>query len=176
MRQTRQNVSPMSNEGRNAYVMAQLNKALLILLSKKPLNDISISELVDEAGVGRASFYRNFDSKEDILKLHIRSLFNEWIKEWDKQNVILSEQIYNMIQHFEKHNRFYKLLNERGLIYLLKDVIIGFFKLSNEDVKEKAYASAFAAYTLYGWIDVWFQRGMRESADEMAEMFKSQGL
>ena len=29
---------------------------------------------------------------------------------------------------------------------------------------------------LYGWIEVWFQRGMKESAEEMAEMLKAQGL
>ena len=30
--------------------------------------------------------------------------------------------------------------------------------------------------TLYGWIDVWFQRGMKESSDELAALFKAQGL
>lgn len=44
MRQTRENVSPMSNEGRNAYVTNHLTEALLSLLAKKPLDDISISE------------------------------------------------------------------------------------------------------------------------------------
>lgn len=39
-----------------------------------------------------------------------------------------------------------------------------------------AYSSAFAAYVLYGWIDTWFQRGMKESADEIADMFKAQNL
>lgn len=27
-----------------------------------------------------------------------------------------------------------------------------------------------------GWIEVWFQRGMKESAEEMAGMLKAQGL
>lgn len=81
-----------------------------------------------------------------------------------------------MITHFEKHRDFYKLLNDRGLIYLLKDVIIGLCGPKPEHEKVQACASAFVAYTLYGWIDVWFQRGMRESADEIAEMFKAQGL
>lgn len=72
MRQNPQNVSPMSNEGRNAYVIRHLTDALLKLLHKKPLQEISISELCAQAGVGRASFYRNFDSKEDILKTYLR--------------------------------------------------------------------------------------------------------
>ncbi len=177
MRQTTKNVSPMSNEGRNAYVIEHLKNALLQLLSEKPLNDISISELVETAEVGRASFYRNYERKEDILKAHIDDLFREWTDEGQKgSGALLSEQIHIMIAHFEKHRDFYKLLNDRGLTYLLKDAIIGLCGPKPEYEKVQAYASAFVADTLYGWIDVWFQRGMMETADEMAEMFKAQGL
>lgn len=177
MRQTSQTVSPLSNEGRNAYVTEHLKTALLKLLSEKPLHDISISELVETAEVGRASFYRNYKQKEDILKAHIDFLFREWIVEWQKNNNSpLSEQLRIMISHFEKHSDFYRLLNDRNLTYLLKDAIIGIYGPKPAQEKVHAYASAFVAYTLYGWIDVWFQRGMRESADEIAEMFKAQGL
>ncbi len=68
MKQNTQSVSPMSNEGRNAYVIKHLTDALLSLLAVKPLDDISISELVAEAGVGRASFYRNYKSKGVLFK------------------------------------------------------------------------------------------------------------
>ena len=177
MRQTRKNVSPMSNEGRNAYVIKHLTDAFLSLLTKKPIEDISISELVDTAGVGRASFYRNYERKEDILKAHLDILFREWTDEWNKNSEMpLSEQVRIMISHFEKHRSFYQLLNERGLVYLLKDVIIGICGPKPEYEKTQAYATAFVAYTLYGWIDVWFQRGMVESADEIAELFKAQRL
>ena len=88
----------------------------------------------------------------------------------------LSEQVRTMIAHFEKHRPFYQLLNERGLIYLLKDVIIGICGPKPEYEKTKAYAAAFVAYTIYGWVDVWFQRGMSETSDEIAELFRTQGL
>ena len=35
MRQTEENVSPMSNEGRNAYVIKHLTEAFISLLAKK---------------------------------------------------------------------------------------------------------------------------------------------
>lgn len=177
MRQTEENVSPMSNEGRNAYVIKHLTEAFLSLLAKKPIEDISISELVETAGVGRASFYRNYERKEDILKAYLNSLFREWIIEQEKQDSSkLSEQIRTMISHFEKHRSFYQLLNKRGLTYLLKDVIIDIYGPKPEYEMAQAYATAFVSYTLYGWIDVWFQRGMIETADEIAEMFQAQKL
>ena len=42
--------------------------------------------------------------------------------------------------------------------------------------KEEAYTRAYVAYTLYGWIEVWFQRGMQETAEEIAEMFQKHRL
>lgn len=70
MRQTSKNVSPMSNEGRNLYVITHITESLLELLKDKPLNDISISELCSHAQVGRATFYRNFEVKEDVLNVY----------------------------------------------------------------------------------------------------------
>lgn len=177
MRQMKENVSPMSNEGRNSYVVKHLTKALLALLEKKPLEDITISELVDKAGVGRASFYRNYENKEDILKAYLESLFCEWTDVYKENNDMpLHEIIYIMISHFEKHRSFYQLLNDRKLTYLFKDIIIAICGPKPEYNKIQAYSTAFVAYTLYGWIDVWFQRGMIESSDEIAELFKTQGL
>lgn len=177
MRQNTQNVSPMSNEGRNAYVMEHITNALLSLLAEKNMSDITISELVEKAQVGRASFYRNYNSKEDILKMYLDKLFSVWMKDLDKdKNKPLSDQIRQMIMHFENNRSFYELLNRRGLTYLLKDTILGVFELTPECEQAEAYVKAFAAYALYGWIDTWFQRGMTESADEIAGLFKTIGL
>ena len=177
MRQTPKSVSPFSNEARNAYVIEHITDALLTLLKDKPIGDISISELCDFAGIGRASFYRNFESKEDILRGYIQKISKEWTDEMDKkESRPLSDLLGLLFVHFEKYREFYSLLNERKLIYLLKDVIIGLFGPKPENCKEEAYARAYFVYALYGWVEVWFQRGMQESAEEIAGMFKRQGL
>ncbi|MCM1087529.1 MAG: TetR family transcriptional regulator C-terminal domain-containing protein [Muribaculaceae bacterium] len=177
MKQTPKNVSPMSNEGRNAYVTKQLTNALLALLKDKPLNDISISELCNYAEVGRASFYRNYDSREDIIKAYLTEISHEWTDDYvQNDGMPISRLINTIFTHFENHMEFYRLLKERNLIYLLKDVLIGIFGPKPEHSKTEAYATAFVAYSLYGWIEVWFQRGMQESAEEMAGLFKAQGL
>lgn len=177
MRQTTKNVSPFSNEARNAYVIEHITEALLKLLQDKPIGDISVSELCDLAGIGRASFYRNFESKEDILRRYINKIFKEWTDEaGKKENRPLSELLGLLFAHFEKHRNFYRLLKERNLIYLLKDVIISLCGPKPEHTRIEAYAKAYVAYTLYGWIEVWFQRGMRETADEITEMFSERGL
>ncbi len=177
MKQNRETVSPMSNEGRNSYVIEQITKSLLTLLEEKAIAHISISELCDNAGIGRASFYRNFNSKEDILKVYINQLFHGWKSDWEKNNNLpFSSAIGMIFEHFEQYRAFYHLLNEQHLIYLLKDVILDTMDLKPDLPKDEAYAKAFVAYSLYGWIEVWFQRGMQESAEEMKQLFQSQGI
>ena len=169
MEQKQKNVSPFSSESRNAYVLEHLTDALLALLEEKPLNEISISELCNMAGVGRTSFYRNFETKEDILKARIAHLFHGWISEWE-QNPKLppSKLIYQVFSQFETNRDFYYLLNKRGIIYLLKDIILDLCGFNPEQDIIPAYSSAYAAFFLYGWIEVWFRRGMKETAAELA--------
>ena len=177
MRQNEKTVSPMSNEGRNTYVMEHITAALLELMRDKRLEDISISERCATAGVGRASIYRNFNSKGDILRGYVQNIFQDWTQ-GDQQNEgkPLSKLLKSIFSHFEVHRSFYELLNQRNLIYLLKDVIIGICGPKPEHSKMEAYARAYVAYALYGWIEVWFQRGMKETAEEIAGLFQSQGL
>ena len=68
----------MNNEQKNSYVKQQITTALLDLLKEKSITDISISELTQRAQIGRVSFYRNYQTKEDILKEESDRLIKEW--------------------------------------------------------------------------------------------------
>lgn len=43
----------------NLRVKAHITAALLKLLNEKSISDITVSEIIAQAGVARASFYRN---------------------------------------------------------------------------------------------------------------------
>lgn len=60
--------------GSKQYIMV----ALLNLMEQKDFDDISISEIVKKAGVGRATFYRNFNSKEDVINYYFLNATNEF--------------------------------------------------------------------------------------------------
>ena len=63
-------------EGR--CVVKQIVQSLQELLSEKELHAITITMIVQKAQVGRASFYRNFSSKEDVIRQHMAGLLKEW--------------------------------------------------------------------------------------------------
>jgi len=65
-------------------------KALRRILLKKNLDDVSVSELIDEAGVSRSTFYRNFNTVHDPLNWAIDFYYNEYLEnKKGKENQIL---------------------------------------------------------------------------------------
>ena len=168
MEQKAKNVSPFSNESRNAYVVEHLTSSMLALLKEKPIAEISISELCDMAGVGRTSFYRNYEDKEAIVKAYIKHLFQDWVDKWKTSPDLSVREIVQVVfSHFEANREFYSLLNKRGLVYLLKDIILDLCGFDPEQEMAAAYSSAYVGFFLYGWIEVWFRRGMRDTAEEL---------
>ena len=50
---------------------------LMECLKTKPLSELTITEISDRAGVGRTTFYRNFDSPIDVLHMKCDACFEE---------------------------------------------------------------------------------------------------
>lgn len=67
--------------------------ALLDLMDEKTYTSISVKEISKKADLDRSTFYRNFNSKEELLNYHLDILMQEYIdkllqlKEFDMQNV-----------------------------------------------------------------------------------------
>ena len=61
----------------NSYVHSQILKTLLEMMRVDNFDSITISRLTAKAEVGRASFYRNYQTKEDVLRQEAERLNNE---------------------------------------------------------------------------------------------------
>lgn len=170
MRQTGGSVSPMSNEGRNQYVVEHITQAVLQLMQKQNLADLSISRICEEAGVGRASFYRNFESKEAVISHYLKALLDSWWAEAIEQpDFHLVEAIFS---HYREHRELCMLLQRQGLAHLTLQSIRDACGPKPEQPNAAAYTTAFFSYGLYGWIEEWFKRGMQETPKEMARLFE----
>ncbi len=177
MVQTEGECNIMDNIEKNTYVKAQMTDALLKLLKEKEFKNISVREITALAQVGRISFYRNYKEKEDILKEYILILFGKWMKEYDDSGKNSNDELMGaMFAHLSEYGDFYRLLSDRKLLYLLKDVITWICGPKPEYPNLGAYVAAFISSGLYGWIEEWFARGMQESAEEMTEMLKNRAV
>lgn len=65
----------------NLHVKTSIINALIDLMKEKSFDAISVSEITARAGVSRVSYYRNFDSKEDILIGSLNDLMARFTEE-----------------------------------------------------------------------------------------------
>ena len=170
MRQNEKTVSPMSNEGRNIYVVEHITDAVLKLMKSNDFADISISQICQEAGVGRASFYRNFESKEEVISRHLKKLLDDWwVVAIQKPDFNLVEAIFS---HYWEHRGLCMMLYKQNLAHLSLQSIKEACGPKPEQTNIVAYTTAYFSYGLYGWIEEWFNRGMQETPKEMAALWE----
>lgn len=62
----------------NLRVKKNITVVLLNLLEEKSISEISVSEIIRRAGVARASFYRNYSTKENVIITLIADILEQY--------------------------------------------------------------------------------------------------
>lgn len=146
--------------------------AFLELLQIKPFDKITVEEIIKKAGIGRATYYRNFQSKEAILTYKI-------VRHWETQaeERKLKERkkfdIANARDFFEIN---YNQKDTLSLIYAagLQSAVFNAFKeimippYQNDDSHK--YTGCFYAFGLYGMLDEWIANNFDKSPEEMKDI------
>lgn len=162
----------MNNKQKNTYVKKQITATLLKLLKEKPLSDISISELTSKAGIGRVSFYRNYQNKEVVLKEESDRLIKEWGKQYESNPESAPETLFpSLFDFYRNHRDFYTTLYNAGMSSIMMETIIDAIQITPEMQNLEAYMKSFWAYGIYGWMLEWIKRGMQESGKELSVLF-----
>lgn len=95
-----------SNKEANQLTKESLETALLFLLEKKELKQISVSELVRKAGVSRNAFYRNYKSKEEILEIYYERTSSNLKKKWqDLQEKVQKDGVKQSFAEFVQEQK-----------------------------------------------------------------------
>ena len=94
----------------NLRVKKALTDSLFQMMENRPLSEITITEIIRDSGVARVSFYRNYNSKEDILITLVRDVLEDFREtaDYDLSDVYSSHHLKRVIEYFIK-NRSYVL-------------------------------------------------------------------
>ena len=143
----------------NFVIKESLTEALFILMRKKPFEEITITEISKLAGVSRISFYRNFDSKEDLL---VKYLFEKSMDEFSKYQAQSTQE--KLIAMFKSIDHLHHLF-----LYYLRTVT----GAQPEQPNTQAYAKSMTMGICFGALDEWIRRGRQESAEEMVAILQT---
>lgn len=162
----------MNNQEKNSYVRTQITQTLLNMMEMEDLDKIAIGTLVKNAGVARASFYRNYNSKEDVIQEHLSTLLKEWKRNFEASGEANPVMLFgSLFQHLKNNQQFYLMLHQQHLSHLLLRHILSDCGPQKGQTPFVAYQHAFFAYGLYGWIEEWIHLGMTEDANQIVAMF-----
>lgn len=93
--------------------------ALIRLLETNSFADITITQICQEAGLVRKTFYRNFESKEDILHYILDQLYESFKEQFDIEKIATLEIFSLYYEYWEKEKKLLTYLHRDNLFYLL---------------------------------------------------------
>lgn len=123
------------------------------LLEKKNYNAITVQEIIDEADIGRSTFYAHFETKDDLLKELCENLFSHILNTAFHNASSASSHgpemhslpsgpdsvFCHLLQHLEQ--------NDNHILSLLScdsnEIFLRYFKESLNDLIKKEFISSF---------------------------------
>ena len=162
------------NRENNAITRESIEISLLQLLEKKDLKKITISELVQRAGVSRAAFYRNYGSKEEILESIFQSSIAKITKSLDGYN--LKTDLYQvwvyLFKEVKKEAKIISLAIDYNFERLLTKAVYDFLEKQNGSSPNGAgsYLNSFWSSAIVSVISKWIKDGMKIPAEKIATL------
>lgn len=146
--------------------------ALILLMKNKDFSKITNKDITDKAGYSHITIYRNFKSKEDIIKFYLDEITKEFIKKkkvnFDPNH--FKEYLIVLFTHLKEKEDIGLLLYKANLIHLIKDEFDKIFYNKAKNKKEQ-YNYYFISGGLYNIYYHWISNGCKESPEEIAVMF-----
>lgn len=118
-------VEAVAIDGRSEKTRGDASKqaivqALLDLMRTDAYAKITVTQIVQRAGLARLTFYRHFETKEGALRWHLDGLFAAYRAEYQRLGETeLVELLVLCFEYWRKNDEMLKLLHAQGLQSLL---------------------------------------------------------
>ena len=165
-----------------------IKKSFMKLLNKKPINKITVKEIVEDCGINRNSFYYHFDDIPSLME----EIFNDQVDEFVGRD-IKSENIYDNLMdaiRFSLENRtamlhIFNSPNRQLFDHYInrvanRTVTRFFYKMTDEAEKisedDKEALVMYYTSLLIGFVFEWISAGMNydpaEKVGRICELFE----
>ena len=155
----------------------EIKRVFLMLLEERPINQITVKDIVKECGINRNTFYYHYADLPALVEELIDDEIGRFVRE-EKSFSSLEESMTEALAFFREHRRAaYHVYNSvnRDIFdrYLMKncasigagyvDSFLEDAALSREDRQAIVH---FNAYVLYGAVTRWLESGMTHDIRE----------
>lgn len=163
------------NEESNKITQESIETALLMLIEEKKFSSITITEITAKAGVSRNAYYRNYSSKEDILRNVFHRADNLVL---DKVSTFLTDDSFNayleLFQAVLENANIFKIILNADMAGQFSEEMNHRF---TDDIPKnnylERYRKLFWLGALHNVIFQWLKDGMVQTPEEMAAFMKS---
>ena len=161
----------------NLRVKKSITEAFLRLLKQKSISRITVSEIIKDAGVARASFYRNYSSKENVIPTLISDILEEFRAAMDSGGATFytRHNIRMGFTFFSRYERIVLDLHHFGYGSIILDMLNQFHEEAAGVMpctSIERYQLSIYIGSLYNTALVWLKDGKKESIDEISDFFQ----
>ena len=167
----KRNITRLSNKQSKMVTKSCLQTALIQLLDKKELSDISVSELARRAGVSRTAFYSNYQTVDDVLTelidQKLEGVNNSIWEAINREEDFFPPIIQKMKDNYDLFSLLMKANIGKTAFFQLRDHIKDFYPA----LDKKTYYMIIAAIgSLRSIILEWFINGCEDSVALISEI------
>lgn len=169
---------------KRAFLTAQMiEDALSALIMEGEWGKFSVTLLAERAKVGRASFYRSFDTVEDVLQFQTDQAMSDLfdcIQDEMKQMSIFSEtDIYTQFyRYWNRHDQLPTLLLKSGQQSIFKARLMRLYQEKLSFVRQRLhiqdshwnYFVILRCSVLSNGLFEWLKNGKKESSEEISRI------
>lgn len=161
----------------------QITDALLKLMEKYPYNEISVKQIALEADLVRKTFYRNFDTKDDVLYSYIRSILIDY---FDVVNNAKSDVLTAIFAFAVNNKKLLLLLDKNDMLYVvllcMNEFILSLKEQQNPELNPFAvlfegldsdYLITLNTGGIWNVISLWVRRGMKDDPEDIKRTLSS---
>lgn len=157
----------------------QIAQGLLFLLEREPFEDITVTQICQEAQIARATFYRNFAVKKDIIKY----ILIQDITQFQQRGLTadsLQDAIAVFFEHIPYSRQLLRIFERNNMFYMFDDIYSYWEQIYNaqknslfpqRDIYDD-YKKEFFISVPVGIMKVWTARDFRETPQELAETWR----
>src|SRR5271169_1605754 len=94
----------------------RLGRALIELIQEKPIDDVTVQEVLDRASVGRSTFYLHFRDKNDLLLSQLERFLEHMstLLTVSNEKSLRVAPVSEMFDHLEQAKKIYRILGDAG--------------------------------------------------------------